>query len=335
MRMNTYGLHDNSLTPLANMLYIRLKFIVVPRAWLRRAVERYGLKIKLHIWAVVVPLCVCALAWPATAPAQGVFPWLGTSSWWDWSDFRGSVGYRVLVPTVSGHVEVGGDTISFSDFGITSDTELFRSLHVLFYVDRLGILAEIEEDHKFPGAVVGSNWNPPNSLGGDPQRLSELDVSTSKLGLDLDIVRYPFVRGGINFTYHLGRVEFFDRRKIDYREWSKYEGDNAMTLGVHARALPLRIRDVPVTVAARVRFPIPFLNSKNETEITEWEVCGGLRPAVWETSLLGHATFSFGIEGGYRQTFLHMCVEPVFGPEREVTVDARWAGPFIQATLVY
>jgi hypothetical protein len=292
-------------------------------------VERYGLKIKLHIWAPVVLLCVCALAWPATARAQAVSSCLGASSWWDWSDYRGSIGCRVLIPSVTGHVEANGEDHSFSDYGITNDTELFKSLLVSFYVDRLGIWAEIEEDHKFYGRTGDTVFVE------HPLRISEFDVSAGKIGVDLDIIRYPFVRGGINFAYHLTRIEFFDRRSPNQAQWNKYEGENAMTLGIHGRAFPLRIRDIPVTVAARVRFPIPFLNTKNETKITEWEVCGGLRPAIWETSLLGHSTFSFALEGGYRQTFLNMRVESAFGQETEATVDARWGGPFIQATLVY
>ena len=77
-----------------------------------------------------------------------------------------------------------------------------------------------------------------------------------------------------------------------------------MTLGFHARAIPAHIREIPFTIQARFRFPMPLVNRQAESKITDWEISGGLRPAIWETSLYGHATFSFDIEAGFRSVSL-------------------------------
>lgn len=314
-----------SLTLRANLLYIQSKFIVVPRAWLGRAFERYGLKVKFHIGTVIVLLCVWILALPATALSQGGSSWWGSASWWDWSDYRGFIGVRIFMPTVDGSVEKEENgvkrTVDFSEFGITNDPQLFKSLYFEFYIDRLGLRGEVEEDHKFQGRV--------GNLG--TARISELNMSGNRLGLDLDIIRNPFARAGIDFTYHMEKVKFQDRHQEDSNSWTEYSGENPMTVGFHGRAFPLRIRDVPLTVAGRIRFPIPFLDRPKETKITEWEVSAGLRPAVWETSLLGHTAFSFALEGGYRHTYLNMDA----GRDGEVNVRAQWGGAFIQGTVVY
>jgi hypothetical protein len=106
--------------------------------------------------------------------------------------------------------------------------------------------------------------------------------------------------------------------------------------------MPGRIRDVPITIQGKFRMPVPFVQRPTEAKITEWEVSGGLRPAIWETSLLGHSTFSFGIEGGYRMSYLTIHARPqrtylngVIGDDDEVNVNARWGGAFVQAVFTY
>lgn len=294
-------------------------------------VERYGLKRKFRVWAAVIPLLLWGLMVSPAADAQGISSWIGTSPWWDWSDFRGTAGYRIFMPTVSGQVEVGGQTRDFSDFyGISGDPQLFKSLYAIFYIDRLGIRVEVEEDHKFRGRVTD----------GSKHKISQLNMSGNKIGLDLDIIRNPFARAGINYTFHTEDVEFEIRGKTsEDAGWTKYAGDNAMTIGIHGRVIPFRIREVPFTMQGRFRFPIPFYKQDEETRVTEWEVSGGMRPAVWETSLLAHSTFSLAIEGGFRQTYLRMNAEPQWSysspPPGDATISAKWSGAFIQVNVVY
>ncbi|MEW6136677.1 MAG: hypothetical protein AB1733_00485 [Thermodesulfobacteriota bacterium] len=302
------------------------------------------MKRKFRVWAAVIPLLLWGLMVSPAADAQGISSWIGTSPWWDWSDFRGTAGYRIFMPTVSGQVEVGGQTRDFSDFyGISGDPQLFKSLYAIFYIDRLGIRVEVEEDHKFRGRST--------EVGTNIHTISQLNMSGNKIGLDLDIIRTPFARAGINYTFHTEDVEFEIRRILpktydqDTRrwsppdEWTKYAGDNAMTIGVHGRVIPFRIREVPFTMQGRFRFPIPFYKQDEETRVTEWEVSGGMRPAVWETSLLAHSTFSLAIEGGFRQTYLRMNAEPQWSNlssrPGEATISAKWSGAFIQVNVVY
>lgn len=315
-------------------------------------VERYGLKRKFRVWAAVIPLLLWGLMVSPAADAQGISSWIGTSPWWDWSDFRGTAGYRIFMPTVSGQVEGGGQTRDFSDFyGISGDPQLFKSLYAIFYIDRLGIRVEVEEDHKF----LGRRKNTDN----DFYTVSQLNMSGNKIGLDLDIIRTPFTRAGINYTFYTEDVEFEIRRGVQKSkpappttkswtpddEWTKYAGDNAMTIGVHGRVIPFRIREVPFTIQGRFRFPIPFYKQDEETRVTEWEASAGLRPAVWETSVLAHSTFSLAIEAGFRQTYLRMHAdrrsnrqnpslfnEPI---PTEATISAKWSGAFIQVNVVY
>lgn len=254
----------------------------------------------------------------------------GTSSWWDWSDFRASMGYRVYLPRISGTVEARGETHNFADFGIRDDQEFFKALYIEWYVDRLGIRIEIEEDHKFQGHTGDAT---------NAAKISLLDISGARLGLDLDIIRYPFIRAGINFNYYTEQVKFQDRRLEDHDRWMQYTGSQPLQVGVHGRLIAARIRNIPVTIQARFRGPIPLIQRPTEAKITEWEVSGGLRPAIWETSLLGHSTFSFSIEGGYRASYLTMHARPQLlldsSDDTEANVTAQWGGPFIQATVVY
>ncbi len=100
-----------------------------------------------------------------------------------------------------------------------------------------------------------------------------------------------------------------------------------MTLGFHARAIPVHIREIPFTIQARFRFPMPLVNRQAESKITDWEISGGLRPAVWDTSLYGHATFSFDIEAGFRSVSLDANPQtnvnvPVTDPRHRCSFDS-------------
>ena len=66
--------------------------------------------------------------------------------------------------------------------------------------------------------------------------------------------------------------------------------------------------------------------------ITDWEIGAGVRPAIWDTSMFGHSTFSFGIEAGYRSINLDMRATAAdqFISSNELELKARWEGAFFQ-----
>ena len=103
--------------------------------------------------------------------------------------------------------------------------------------------------------------------------------------------------------------------------------------GLHGRALPGRIREIPLVFEGSVRVPVPFVNRPTETKIIDWEVSGGLRPAIWDMSLYGHSTFSFGIEVGFRSIYLEMIPREAahpLGGDTDVKLRAHWQGFFTQ-----
>lgn len=322
--------------------------------------KRYGLKLKNHmhkaLLACLLLVIICALT-ATTAEAQMFSSLWGSSAWWDWSDFRASMGYKMTFPRITGTVEGRGETHNLSDFGFSEDPEIFKAFNVEFYIDRLGLRLDVEEDHKFKGrtetiARTSAGRHPVNGPTrplvelflnpGDP-KISDLDFSGVRLGLDLDIIRTPFARGGIDFTYYCEQITFTDRRHNDPFQWQRYTGSQPLQLGVHGRLMPGRIRDVPITIQGKFRLPFPFteqlLRRTTEAKITEWEISAGLRPAIWEMSFIGHSTFSFGIEGGYRMSYLNLQSRPqqdfVFGGKDEVNIHARWGGAFVQVVFTY
>jgi len=252
-----------------------------------------------------------------------------------------------LLPKVSGTVDSRGESVSFSDFGIHDDVEMFKSFYAEAYIDRFGIRVNVEDNYKFRGRTGTETVFDPDGLGPSPAyysaKISELSIGGIRFGVDVDVIRTPYLRAGIDFDYHMDKVQFMDRRSDDPNLWTQFNSGQPMTAGVHARIIPMRLREVPFTVQARARFPISFWQQKqNKIDIIDWEVSGGLRQAVWETSLLGHSTFSVGIEAGFRAMYINMNasgVAPVgtpLGAELpETHIKARWWGPFVQAALFY
>jgi len=343
----------------------------------------------LRNMAPVVLLAGCILlSSPAMCDSQGFPSWWGSDRWWDWSDFRGSAGLRFLMPKlVSGTVKwvnnesdlLGSynydDRPSGSNFQARPNNYFMEGWFTL-YVDRLALRAHFEEDHKFNGMIGTQSFAPWQvsrlnpSYGSsidDPQRFSELSVGWTRFGLDLDLVRYPFLRAGINFDRHFESCIFIYRQDI-YRasldiystydpSWAlsvpvfvaNYEdalGGNdetakklttrqpPLTIGLQATAIPGRIYGIPVTAQARFRVPMPFiyklLQAGAEARITEWEVSAGARPNVWQTSLYGYATFAMGIEAGFRSTYLDMSTN-----DGKWAVKANWQSAFVQVGLYY
>lgn len=252
---------------------------------------------------------------------QGGGSWWGSNLWFDWSDYRANAGVRIFLPRlVSGSLEARGRHDDLGSFGFADDPEFFRQAWVELYIDRLGLRAVIEEDQKFRGRL------PLN--GDETMRISELDVSTSRLGLDLDLVRYPFLVFGVNFDYYLAQIRFQDRRDPDPNNWYYYQSNSPLAIGLHARVLPGRIREIPLMFQGVVRVPVPFLNRQTESKVLDWEISGGVRPAVWDMSLYGHSTFSFGIEVGFRMVDLQVFPQESAG--NDVKLKARWQGFFSQ-----
>ena len=114
----------------------------------------------------------------------------------------------------------------------------------------------------------------------------------------MDLIRYPFLRLGIDYDLYLGNIKLLDRKSSDPTRWTAFsvQGREPMTIGVHGMAIPFRVRGVPVTVQARARFPIPLVQKDQDAKITDWEISGGLRPAIWETSLYGHTYLCGGFK---------------------------------------
>ena len=260
--------------------------------------------------------------------------------------------------------------------------DYFKEMWFTLYIDRLALRFNFQEDHKFNG-MIGTGafapgeiapvlippWDQPDNIGPipDPQRFSELDVGWTRFGLDLDLVRYPFLRVGINLDRHYEAPIFVNRQdigsltgKADYiSDGTKYywvysafydyvegyegpdprvqrftTGQPPVTVGIHATVIPGRIRGIPLTAQARIRIPMPLLKHliqlKSEARVTEWEVSAGLRPAVWQTSLYGFSTFSMGLEAGFRSTYLDMTLD-----DAKWAVKAHWQGLFVQVGLYY
>jgi hypothetical protein len=269
------------------------------------------------------------------ASSAGNASWWGSSAWWDWSDFRGAIGARVfLARLTSASVTKGGVDFDLkgSQYGFTNDPEPFGELWGVLYIDRLGLRFSADE-HTFRGKI------PVNITG----PVSELEFSSSRLGLDLDLIRYPFFRFGIDYDYYMNELKFLDPldrngSPVTGIGTARYTGVPPMTLGFHARAIPVHIREVPFTVQARFRFPMPLVNRQSETKITDWEISGGLRPAVWETSLYGHATFSFDLEAGFRSVNLDANPETTVVNQDttpDINLKARWQGAFFQIGLIF
>jgi hypothetical protein len=290
--------------------------------------SRYGLnpntaaRVAVHVCFVFVLAGI--LISPNIAIAQEIPSWWGSSAWFDWSDYRFTMGARVLLGKLSSGNVVKGSTEYnlLGPLGVTTELQTFPGFWGIFYVDRLGIRFNAES-HNFRGR------------SDDPtdQRISGLETDFSCVGVDLDLIRYPFFKFGIGTDYQFNPVVYRDRSDPITAGFGEipYQSREPWILGIYGQAIPARFRDVPIIAHARFRFPMPFMSS-NMAKITEWEIGAGVRPAIWETSMFGHATFSFGIEAGYRSINLDMKAVAVdqFFTSNELELKARWEGAFFQ-----
>jgi len=344
---------------LGSAVYFACNHVVLYLSIVSRLLQRYGLKLhnttSVSGRRILVFALLAILAWSAPAGAQDNAGWWGSSCWWDWSDYRGTVGLRYFMARfTSGSIErsaypdEGIGKVSFdlrSDkYGFKEDMEPFVECWGIFYIDRLGLRFHVEDTQKFEGIHSGTG------IGPNIDRLSVFDIRGSRLGIDLDIVRYPFLRLGINGDWHTPPVKFLDRSRPGIpavNDWYLYQSDGPITIGIHGRAIPIRVREVPFTIQARGRMYIPYLKRQTETRVIDVEVSAGLRPAVWDMSLYGHSTFSMGIEAGYRFQDLEMFSQGPnfnFAPPpgqryptqlSDMTLKARWQGAFVQVILFY
>jgi hypothetical protein len=173
-----------------------------------------------------------------------------------------------------------------------------------------------------------------NNLG-----LSELDLSSTRLGMDLDLVRYPFLRCGVDFDFNVHSLTFMDDKPVLSDPDRFYKSGKPAILGLHVFAIPARIREVPIIVNAKIGFPFPYWNqitrSDHEVRMLEWEVMAGARPSVWDFSAFGHSTFSVGIEAGFRSVAIDADVRSNDAEEKSANIKAQWQGPFFQFGIYY
>lgn len=297
----------------------------------------------LHaIITILVGATVCT--WCVPCGAQELASTPGSGSWFDWSDFRAYAGARASLVSLV-HASIKRDDREFDlknkTYGFTKNPEPIREVWGVLYIDRLGLRVHVDST-RFLGSATGQNQN---------NFVSELRVPTTRLGLDLDVIRYPYVRIGGNFDYQIGQVQFIDRTEPYLANPSQanlevaYRFDQPITVGVHGRAIPFRLREIPFTIQARGRVSLPFLNRPKEARLTDIEISGGLRPNIWDTSLLGLSTFSISLEVGYRwidldaKALLDQSINSPFiiipSLPPDATLKARWQGAFIQAALFF
>jgi hypothetical protein len=259
----------------------------------------------------------------APVAAEEPSPVVGTQ-WWDWSDFRAKVGLRVfLARFTAGSIDINDAHYNLKDdYGFTDDPQPFRELYGELYVDRLGLRFSVFEDSTFHG----------RRDDGGVTRVTEMETMVGTFGFDLDLVRYPFVRFGINGDFYFGDFKFQDRRDAVAQDWDQFNFGPGFTIGLHAKAIPVKVRGVPITLDAKAAVPLPIRISNKETKVLDLEVSGGVRPSIWSMSSFGMSTFSVGLSGGYRYVNLE---SETLQNLSNVKLKARWQGAFIEVSFVY
>ena len=194
------------------------------------------MKPKINLTKAVFPLVLfvmlCLCLSPSTAHCQDLSSWFSSGTWWDWSDYRFKIEYRYFVPrftsgTITRPNPLAGNQLTDYDLlssasGLNSTgggynfdpqpTPLNSALFQ-FQVDRLGLRLAVEEDLIFRGTIGTVPFDPTSSRDTqDYRRISELDMSSTRIGISLDLIRYPFVRGGIDFDLNISPVAFRDKK---------------------------------------------------------------------------------------------------------------------------
>ncbi len=282
---------------------------------------------------MAVVLLTCQIGFAQEMPG-----WWGSNSWFDWSDFRARLAVRAyLAKLTSGSVSRNGQDVSLagSNYGMTGNPQGFGELLTEVYIDRLGFRL-IYGEHEFKGVGAGSH-DFFAAQGDFP--INQLKLGALRGGLDLDVIRYPFLRCGFNYDLHLDQIVFWDMTLDAGAVYApkKYTSQAPQTIGIHGLVIPARIREIPIIVESRARFPLPFLNRQGEVKVTDWEISAGLRPSIWDTSLYGHSTFAVNLEAGFRSFSIdgELCLQDggTATSQQTPTIKANWQGPFIQFGL--
>lgn len=330
------------------------------------------MKFKIHVHAAVLCLMLVAglamgLMAPSKSYAQSDPAVVVPVPEWDWSDYRGTAKGRLFLARLSS-INITGTRNGQTDIhavpfelgkavsDLTNDVQLFKEIIGTFYVDRLGIRVCAQE------ATVEGRHDllvPNNPAAGE--RYPQLDIGPTTIGLDLDIIRYPFVKLGCNLDVGLHGARFKNIRPQlanAAEERAEWRSDGPITIGIHGQAIPFRVKEVPAILVARLRTPVPFLEQVSSAlglkqlseiarvQVLDWEVSAGLRPAVWETSAFGHSTFSFAVELGYRSYTINTPLRPFYLPKQlnsdptyaypqNLEMHANWQGAFFQAAVFY
>ncbi|MGC8660608.1 MAG: hypothetical protein ACP5U1_16190 [Desulfomonilaceae bacterium] len=356
------------------------------------------MKPKTYLPTAVIPFVLfvvaCLVSFPLPADAQWVPSWLSTGRFWDWSDYRFKFEYRVFTPRlVSGYLRrvdlntnqrhdydllagatgINGTNGGYGGYGFNATPRPFMSALFQLYVDRLAFRLLVDEDVIFRGTLGNTVFVPQtftvppistqSPSGGDFFRVSELDISATRLGMTLDLIRNPYLRAGVDFDISLNPVTFRDMKdavtfqtvnpplgpgnSTALQNMRYYMSDaGPCTIGLHALAIPGRIRDIPIIAQAKIDFPTPIWNKiwgfQNTAKMFQWELMIGARPSVWNASPLGLSTFSAGIEAGFKQVTLNADMFGSFGasnatstPPQTASVHAVWQGFFAQLGLYY
>ncbi len=361
------------------------------------------MKPKLHLPTAVLPIAlfvvVCFSLFPSAAYSQWLPSWFSNGKFWDWSDYRFKFEYRLFNPRlVSGYIKrpdfnsinISGYQLREFDllsspsdpnstgggYGFNQYPQAFKSAAFQLYVDRLALRLIVDEDLIFRGTLGNTafaDWPaPPTSA--NFFRVSELDLSSTRLGMGLDLIRNPYLRAGIDFDFYINQVTFRDMKdavttssvgspgpvggtpplngswqSYHLQNMRYYQSDNGpCTIGLRVFAVPGSIREVPIIAQAKINVPMPFWKQiwgfQNEARIVEWEVMVGARPAIWDASSIGLTTFSFGIEAGFKSVTLNTDMSGSSGEKNFTTpkgfsnpasIHAVWQGPFFQAGLYY
>ncbi|MGA8831026.1 MAG: hypothetical protein WB554_05425 [Desulfomonilaceae bacterium] len=340
------------------------------------------MKPKLHLPTAVLPIAlfvvVCFSLFPTPSYSQSLASWFSNGTFWDWSDYRFKFEYRLFAPRlVSGYIKRSdssgqlkefdllaspsgdGDQSRSGGYGFNQYPQAFRSAAFQLYVDRLAFRLVVDEDVIFRGTLGNtvfddyliSQGTSPSS--GNFFRVSELDLSSTRLGMGLDLIRNPYLRAGIDFDFYINSVNFRDMKNAvtavltpdappsngTWQSWHLqnmryYKSDNGpCTIGLHVFAIPGRIREIPIIAQAKINISTPFWKQiwgiQNQARIFEWEVMAGARPAIWDASAFGLTTFSFGIEAGFKSVTLDSDFS------NSSSIHAVWQGPFFQAGFYY
>jgi hypothetical protein len=300
-----------------------------------RRVTRYGLSSRWSIFVYISAIFCMAVAvtWlsPCLSYAQSSsFLWDSTK-WFDWSDYRLRAGVRgSFYRLESGTLKWGDNEFDLlDDYKLIQDTGPHLSGMFQLYVDRLGLRVHVNPS-AFDASRASTLW----------ERAPELKLGFFRAGLDLDLIRYPSAAFGFNFDYNFSDVIF---ESVENSTADPVPGapdvldlraEGAMTLGLHGRVIPIRIKDVPFELQGRVRSS--FFRRADQAWTLDWEVQGGLRPAIWETSFLGHSTFSVSLQAGYRSTYLEFHTQRQFRAGAVTAeLSAHWQGPFAEIQLIY